>query len=82
MQITSYNEFVIIIMKPIKYDIQFYVLVGTRELSCHSLWDNGSANKLDSTIVGHLMQVFWDLYIPFEKMFKDNPNGNMLGQRK
>ena len=66
-------------MKPIKYGIQFYVIVSTRELYCHSLWDNGSGNELDSTPGGHYTVVFHDLRLPFEKTFRNDPNGKLLG---
>ena len=62
-------------MKPIKYGIQFYAIVGTCELYCHSLWDNGSGNELDLTPGGHYTAVFRDLHLPFEKTFRNDPNG-------
>jgi hypothetical protein len=68
--------------KPIKYGIRFYAIVGSREVYCHSFWDNGSGNRLPTSQAERYTQLFRDLRTPFDKAYADDPNGKVFGVAK
>lgn len=68
--------------KPIRYGIRFYACVGTREMYCHSFWDNGSGNKLPSTAGERYTRLFHGLRAPFDKGYAQDPEGKLSGVAK
>jgi hypothetical protein len=68
--------------KPMKYGIRFYACVGSREMYCHSFWDNGSGNKVPLSPAERYTQLFRDLRTPFHKAYADDPSGKVSGVAK
>lgn len=68
--------------KPMKYAMRFYAVVGSREVYCHSFWDNGSGNKLPLSPGERYTQLFRDLRTPFNKAYADDPTGKICGVAK
>jgi hypothetical protein len=68
--------------KPIKYGIRFYAIVGSREVYCHSFWDNGSGYRLPTSQAEQYTQLFRDLRTPFDKAYADDPTGKVFGVAK
>ena len=62
-----------------EYGIQTYCIVGAREMYCHSIWDNGSGNKLPSSPGERYTQLFYDLNPAFDRGYMDDPAGKVSG---
>ncbi|EGZ07314.1 hypothetical protein PHYSODRAFT_528593, partial [Phytophthora sojae] len=60
-------------LKPDKFGIRFYAVVGWHSLYVHSLWDNGSGNTMPTTAVQRYTRLFPSQRLPLRVTLK-KPN--------
>ncbi|KAJ8577397.1 hypothetical protein ON010_g1813 [Phytophthora cinnamomi] len=59
-------------LKPDKFAIRFYAIVGWRSLYVHSLWDNGTGNTMPTTALQRYTQLFPSLREPSRATLERN----------
>ncbi|KAJ8576893.1 hypothetical protein ON010_g2316 [Phytophthora cinnamomi] len=59
-------------LKPDKFAIRFYAIVGWRSLYVHSLWDNGTGNTMPTTALQRYTQIFPSLREPSRSTLERN----------
>jgi hypothetical protein len=69
-------------MKPNCFGIHFYICTGATELYNSYMADNGTGNLTGTSHADRYIDIFWDLRLPFEKCFRDDPNGKISGVAK